>query len=745
MRIENPVPPFAEWIGPAFFIWLQVCGWLLFGLLIVAFIRAVFKQGLFKAFPWRDGSILGDGIYRFSSSFVVIPECKTLGPALPIPRKLCRQAVWLDIGILTVIGVGLLLVEALLGWKSQIYFNQFKGDIAQQINGFGLSIAYIRFVVPICWGVFCLSILLSLRVRLAMSPRRVWGLAILALQESIRKKVLIGFGVFVVVLMVGGWYLDRNSDDPARLYLGFVMPASSFMTLSLVLFLSAFSLPADMKSKTIYSIVTKPVHAAEIVLGRILGFAMLGTGLLVVMCFLSYLFVNAGLSHTHILSSEEFPDEFGDLTLDEGATWDGTLRRMHGHVHPVSIRQVDGELIADVGEVNGHTHNVTVIDTESDPSFDVSTNKGSLVARVPVYSDEIKFRDRDGIDRDLGINVGDEWMYRSFITGNTQAAAIWTFHGFRERKFPREQFEEGIPVDMTFGVFRTHKGDIEKKILANMLIRNPETGLTVEVETFETEEFATRTISVPFEYESRKASMTQRTAISPEGASLAPAEFDELLVAATDADSEDVTFDLFRDLTTEDGRVEIWIQCVEDGQYLGMAQPDLYLHAADASVVMNFAKGYFGIWQCMLLIICYGVMFSTFLSGAVAMIATGGGIFVAGLFRKFLFEVANNDVLGGGPLEATWRLLDQKNLVTDLPPSLARGVIQTGDQILRAPLMVASYVIPPMADIDYSMFVASGFAVPWNWIAVHAVQTFAYALPVFLAGSLFLFNREVAK
>jgi hypothetical protein len=745
MRIENPVPPFAEWIGPALFTWMQVCVYIALGVLFVAFVRAVLKQGLFNALPWRNESILGNGISSFISNFFVVPECKTLGPALPIPRKLCRQAVWLDIGILTLIGALLLVAEVLLAWKGEIFFNQFKGTIASEVNGFGLSIGYARFVLPACWAVFFLSILLSLKVRLAISPQRVWGLAILALQESIRKKVLIGFGVFVVVLMIGGWYLDRNSDDPARLYLGFVMPASSFMTLALVLFLSAFSLPSDMKSKTIYSIVTKPVHAAEIVLGRILGFVMLGTGLLVVMCILSYLFVNAGLSHTHTLTSQDFPNGLDDLTLEDGASWDGELRRLHGHVHPISIRQEGGELVADVGEVNGHTHEVTTMEKEGGFAFDVSTNKGTLVARVPVYSNRIKFRDRDGIDRDLGINVGDEWMYRSFITGNTQAAAIWTFNDFRERKFPRDQFEEGIPVNMTFGVFRTHKGKIEKKIVASMLVRNPETGLTVEVETFETEEFATRTILLPFEFESVKASMTQRTAILPEGTTLTPDSFDQTLEAVTKSDSEDVTFNLFEDLATDDGQVEIWIQCVEEGQYLGMAQPDLYLHAADASVILNFAKGYFGIWQCMVLITCYGVMFSTFLSGAVAMIATGGGIFIAGLFRGFLFEVASAQVLGGGPLEAIWRLLGQKNLVTDLPPSLARGVIQTGDQILRAPLMVASYVIPPMADIDYSMFVASGFAVPWNWIAVHAVQTLAYAAPVFLAGSLFLFNREVAK
>ncbi len=48
--------------------------------------------------------------------------------------------------------------------------------------------------------------------------------------------------------------------------------------------------------------------------------------------------------------------------------------------------------------------------------------------------------------------------------------------------------------------------------------------------------------------------------------------------------------------------------------------------ANDASVELNFIKGYFGIWLQMVLVIAFGVMFSTFLSGPVAMIATLGAL-----------------------------------------------------------------------------------------------------------------------
>ena len=55
-----------------------------------------------------------------------------------------------------------------------------------------------------------------------------------------------------------------------------------------------------------------------------------------------------------------------------------------------------------------------------------------------------------------------------------------------------------------------------------------------------------------------------------------------------------------------------------------MAPADLYIRAGDASFELELPKGYVGIWFQMVLVIGIGVMFSTFLSGAVAMLATLG-------------------------------------------------------------------------------------------------------------------------
>ncbi len=115
------------------------------------------------------------------------------------------------------------------------------------------------------------------------SPRRVWAIARLAVKESWRRRVWVAFVVYVVILLFAGWFLQTNYREPGKLFFSVVLMATTYLTLLIALLISAFSLPQDFKSKTIYTVVTKPVRAGDIVLGRILGFTLIGTALLALM------------------------------------------------------------------------------------------------------------------------------------------------------------------------------------------------------------------------------------------------------------------------------------------------------------------------------------------------------------------------------------------------------------------------------------------------------------------------------
>ena len=538
----------------------------------------------------------------------------------------------------------------------------------------------------------------------AISPRRTLALAHLAIKESIRRRVIAVFAVFLAILLFAGWFLDPSSENPARLYMSFVLTLSSYLLLLLVLFLSSMSLPTDIKNRTIHTVVTKPVRASEIVLGRIVGFTAMGTLLLGAMCLISYVFVERGLNHTHHVVLSDLKADSA-ATADGKTVWRGKTSTAQRHQHEVRI---DSAGHARLETERGHWHDLDVGDKVAGASGSLQGTlttgqpAGLLLARVPVYG-TLRFLDRSGRPTDKGICVGDEWTYRSYIEGGTLAAAVWSFDNVQESAFAK-----GLPVEMTLGVFRTYKGDISKGILGSLSVVNPQTGAKAEVKMFRAKEFSTNTQFIP------------RT----------------LQVSGQEKD-------LFRDFVS-DGKVEIHLQCLEPMQYYGAAQPDMYLRAADVSFSWNFVKGYFGIWLQMVLIIGFGVMFSTFLSGPIAMLTTVG-VLVAGLFRDFMHNVASGQNLGGGPLESLVRVVRQDNVVDAMEAGMRTNVLKGVDKVLGYILGAVTAALPDFSAFDYSRFVAYGFDIPANLVEVQATTMLAFLLPVFVVGYFFLKMREVAQ
>jgi hypothetical protein len=139
-----------------------------------------------------------------------------------------------------------------------------------------------------------------------------------------------------------------------------------------------------------------------------------------------------------------------------------------------------------------------------------------------------------------------------------------------------------------------------------------------------------------------------------------------------------------------------------------------------------------------------GVMFSTFLSGAVAMMATLAAI-VLGFFTQFIYEVAIGKVEGGGPIESLIRLLQQRNVTTELDPGLTRDVVQGMDGVFMFFMRSATSLLPDFrrfSDVDY---VAHGFDVPLNLLGMQVVSALGYVAALLAIGYFFLRTREVAR
>ena len=156
--------------------------------------------------------------------------------------------------------------------------------------------------------------------------------------------------------------------------------------------------------------------------------------------------------------------------------------------------------------------------------------------------------------------------------------------------------------------------------------------------------------------------------------------------------------------------MEVWLQCAEPSQYLGANQADMYLRATDASFALNFVKGYLGIWLQAVLVIALGVMYSTFLSGPVAMLATLGTL-AGGFCNDFMYRLATGKTYGGGPFESIIRIWTQQNVTSEAEPGLRTAVAQTLDQVAEAGLRVLAAILPDFGRFNFSDNVASGFNV----------------------------------
>lgn len=537
------------------------------------------------------------------------------------------------------------------------------------------------------------------------SPRRVWAIARLAIKESLRRRVLVALVVFFLILLFAGWFLKTDYPQPAKLLFSFVLTATTYLVLLIALLLSAFSLPADFKSKVIYTVVTKPVRAGDIVLGRILGYTIVGTILLAIMSFFGYLFVVRTLFHTHeveVARLEEVVDSDGNVTGKIGRT---TLNDYHRH-----DLELNSEGNGETASTNEHTHTITNIGTPEEPRYQVSGPEGFLRARVPQYG-RLKFLDRRGAPAPRGISVGNEWTYRSFIEGGSAAAAVWTLDGINASVLrTNDEGEKYLPLELIVRVFRTYKGDIEQGIQGSIRLRNPDNpDMKSNEEIFTAKDASINTFDIP-----------------------------------TKLYNGQTEIDLLKDLVTKDGRLEVVVQCLDNAQYYGFAQPDLYLRLPDASPLWNYIKAQIGIWVQMVLVIAIGVTASTVLNGPVAMLFTVSFILL-GFFKQFFVDVATGKQVGGGPIESLVRIVTQKNQMTGLDEGFAVQLMKWIDWVLKQAMLSLAQVLPDFRSFSTVDYVAYGFNIPANQISQNLAVTAAYIVGLSIIGYFCLRTREVAK
>ncbi|MDG2206503.1 MAG: hypothetical protein P8K78_01220 [Pirellulales bacterium] len=667
----------------------------------------------------------------------------------------------------------------------------------------GLLVSIFRYGPARGWKSYLLVLRQAPRDLLGISPRRVIGLAGLAVREALRRRIWVALLLFFVVLMFASWNLAPNSEQPAVIYLNFVLTAATYIMLPVAVFTAAFSLPQDIKNHTIYTVVTKPVRPSEIILGRVIGFSLVATVLLAAMGLSSYVFVVRGLSHSHQLEKGDLVSEThrgriirdtGETSLDDRHRHEvdieaggffpeiefaesGRITRVGDSARTAGLRVGDRITVIDgtpfssenVGrairtlagtarsevaleitrrgeklridaprailetftETNrGHKHRIVARDS-NDPAeprqYTLGAAEGMFLARVPQYG-SLRFRDSKGDPKDSrtwkfneqGVNIGKIFSYRSYIRGNTLAAAIWTFDNLTPEKYP-----DGFDLDVNIRVYRSYIGKIDAPIVGSIFVRNPETGKRTREQIFSGKDFT----------------------------------IDQMHIARKAWSMDDELVDLFADgLVTPDGRMEVWISCVNPGQYFGMAEADVYIRADDASFTLNFLKGFLGITMQVILVTALAVFFSTFLSGPVSTLISFTTVLLA--FNKdFLQRLANSvlypemlkqtvsykRVYGGGPLESLYRLVLQLNITGELEENMLTSSLKAIDLFIMQIIAMVLHLLPDFEQFLEVQYLSHGYNIPWDMLIQHFFSVLSFLVTTYVLGYFVLKSRELAR
>lgn len=567
-----------------------------------------------------------------------------------------------------------------------------------------------------------------------LSWRRIWALSMLTVREAVRRKALLVFVIFGVLFMFGSWFMssaDEKADIQIERHVVFVFTSVSWLVLPVVLMLSCWGIPEDIKARSLHTVVTKPARRVEVVLGRMLGFSLVATIIIGLMGIVGYFWIERQIPQgiheqlvckVPIYGRLTFLDRQGEPTksgINVGDVW--TFRSyIEGSTKASAIWDFDH-----VGE--SALRMPTDLGIEGQPADEALAQKlklrsgqGLLVTRVVPTSPAASsgLRPRDVIltfkDQPVGQPSDLSAAMQELKVGETYPMTINRDGTEELLQIPWQEF---LALQTGFEAFRTHKGIINSGLLCELTLVNPESKLRVPLPPFEVAEYrgdgnqtpVPRTIHY---YDSEK--------------------------------KETKTADLINDIVSNGGlRVEA--RCLNQEQFLGMARPDLFIRIADRPFLVGFSKAIGGVWLEALVVVMIGVAASCFLKGPVAMLFTFAVIIVGQGFRELIEKIVTGRSLGGGPIESIYRMVTHMNQTVSLELSKpVENTIKYADKGVENGLWLVQQTFPNLTYFNMSPYVAKGFDVDFRAGILPALAvTVAFLVPCVLLGYYALKLREL--
>ncbi len=401
----------------------------------------------------------------------------------------------------------------------------------------------------------------------------------------------------------------------------------------------------------------------------------------------------------------------------------------------------------------------------------------SLKARAPLFG----FLTFENTEKPTeGVNVGEEWGYRSYITaptgGDPPQTAVWHFSDLPSSFASRKE----VPCEFTFAIYRAYKGDKENR------------GISCSF-AFQTWRFdPSRLDEYRKKRKEERANLHGRneTEVDNELAKeFGYYEIDSFPVTNFKTMNRDLPGGLFENAEHDDpqrkqalqqrgvnnpSQLQVRVRCLDRQEYVGMARYDLYLRQDDPNAAgearwfaINFLKGTTGLWMRLILVIAMATALSTYLSNVISLLVTLM-LFVGGIFREFILSVIANKNVGGGPLQSFFRVVNRavgagtmeqpphmvfdgrwyalfQHDTSNLEHTTSTDIFSVFDPIYRWVMARVFDVIPDVDRFDLTMFVSEGFDITLSQLLVTLILLVGYLLPWAVLAYYLLKWREIAS
>jgi len=398
----------------------------------------------------------------------------------------------------------------------------------------------------------------------------------------------------------------------------------------------------------------------------------------------------------------------------------------------------------------------------------------SMRARVPLY----------GALTFIGpkINVGREWEYRSYIPGGpgSKERAVWTYQNLPSNLASKRQGAT-IPCEFTFDIFRTYKGEEGKGVLCSFNLQTSNWDANRRAEYDLAKAKGSKLVGMPDRralieeaYREIRPNAPKPTEVDIQAfvSSTEPGApqklidnliseefgaFDILNKVVVDYHTQglDLPTGIFKNLlkqresqpksaADDSGELSVIVKCDSSSQYLGMAKYDFYILDDERPFWLNFFKGAAGLWLRLCIVVGLAVALSTYLSGVIAWLTTMF-IYIAGLMQDEIRKIAENQSVGGGPMEAALRLATRENIASPLDNTPGRNLAVTTDVAYRWVLRQFLDILPDVDRLDWTDRVAEGFNISTTGtLLLSTLMVAAYLLPWAIVAYYLIKSREIA-